>query len=290
MTGMDKSEESLEVKKKKRRKATKANVIRYILLAIMAVIFTFSAYSLTKRFLEYGEGDQAYEEVDNMFYTTTDTGDDQGNGTAESDGKVAVSKEKKKWTWDFSKLKKLNKEAVGYIRQEDTRIQYPILQHSDNSYYLTHLYDNTYNRNGSIFLDYRLTEKFDSKNTIIYGHNMWSDAMFGTLTQYLDEKSYYKKHPTFDIYEGDDHYICYVFAMFEANAKNDPVYQYSFTSDEEFTQWIKEQRARSVYDTSKRVREITKDDKIITLSTCTKNNSSKRVVIMLLRGELIVDE
>lgn len=95
---------------------------------------------------------------------------------------------------DFDALKQQYPDAVGWLYCPDTIIHYPIAQGSTNSTYLRHLLDGTYNSNGSIFLDYRNDEDFSDANSIIYGHNMHTDAMFGTLPEYQNQH-YYDAHP-----------------------------------------------------------------------------------------------
>jgi len=274
-----------DIKKKKKKGDIIYNTIRYIVLLIAAGVFTYASYNLTKAYLEYKVGDDVYEGINDMFNQPVDN-----NGNVISgDGTVEVVSDKKKWVWDYDLLLDKNPDAKGWIRQEGTRIQYPILQGTDNEYYLTHTVDRTYNKNGSIFIDYRIKEGLNAQNSIIYGHNMWSDSMFGTLEKYTKSKEYWDQNPSFHVYIGKKHYIYYVFASFEAAAQNDNVYQYAFVSDEEFEAWQKEVRARSVYQTDT-VGNLTKDNTILTMSTCTtRNDQSRRVVVLCVRGEEIVD-
>jgi len=84
----------------------------------------------------------------------------------------------------FDELQKKNKDIIAWIYCENTPINYPVLRCEDNSYYLNHLPDGQYNKNGSLFVDYRCSSNFSDFNTIIYGHNMKTEKMFGSLTNY----------------------------------------------------------------------------------------------------------
>lgn len=97
---------------------------------------------------------------------------------------------------ELKALQKLNKDMAGWLTIADTEIDYPILQSTDNDYYLHHNYKNEKARAGSIFKDYRNTNEFLDKNTIIYGHNMKDGSMFADLRKYLD-KDFLAAHPTF---------------------------------------------------------------------------------------------
>ena len=73
---------------------------------------------------------------------------------------------------DFNELLKKNPDTVGWIKVEGTKVNYPVVQASDNNYYLSHAFNKTANQGGWIFADYRVNFKDFGKNTIIYGHNM----------------------------------------------------------------------------------------------------------------------
>ena len=158
---------------------------RTLVLIVALCVFTYSAYRVTKIMLEYNEGDTEYANIESMFIMNQpDETDKQGKTK-----KTAVKEDEqdKKWVFDFDKLLAINQDAKGYIRQDGTLISYPVLQGTNNSYYLYHTFDHTYNRNGSIFIDSQIEKGFDAKNCIIFGHNMWTDTMFGTLTKYTDQ-------------------------------------------------------------------------------------------------------
>ena len=91
------------------------------------------------------------------------------------------------------------KEIIGWIYSDGTPINYPIVQTTNNEYYLRRLIDGTYNQAGSIFMDYKNSSDFSDYNTIIYGHNMKNDSMFGTLTSY-ESQDYYNEHKEMYLY------------------------------------------------------------------------------------------
>ncbi len=262
------------------------NIVRIVALVIAAGTFTYASYSLTKTYLDYQEGDAVYEDVQDLFIQEADDG---GSGSQGGSQSVNINDSEEKWVFDFDKLVAINPDARGYIKQDNSRINYPIMQGKNNDYYLHYTFNGTYNRNGSIFLDYEIEEGLNAQNAVVYGHNMWTNTMFGTLVKYKN-KDYYEENPTFDVYVGSKHYIYYVFASFECNAVGDDVYQYRFATDEEFEAWQKKQRARSYYQVES-VPELTADDYILTLSTCTtRDDKSKRVIVMCVRGEEMVDK
>ena len=56
---------------------------------------------------------------------------------------------------DFTELKQTNSDVIGWIQVNGTNINYPFVQTNDNSYYLTHAFNKSYNDAGWVFLDYR---------------------------------------------------------------------------------------------------------------------------------------
>ena len=91
---------------------------------------------------------------------------------------------------DFTKLVELNDQSVGWITIDGTAIDYPVVQGDDNSYYLTHDFNNSSSIQGSIFMDYRNQPDFSDWNNIVYGHNMDNGSMFGALVKYRKQAFY----------------------------------------------------------------------------------------------------
>ena len=87
---------------------------------------------------------------------------------------------------DYELLQSINEDYIGYIVIPDTEISYPIVQGKDNSYYLNHTFQREKNKNGCLFVDVKCERALIDLQTIIYGHHMKNDAMFGALDQYKE--------------------------------------------------------------------------------------------------------
>lgn len=266
-------------------------IIRYVIMVFALGVFMYSAYRLTLIYIESKESMEVYDEVKNMFISDDADG---GQITDEQGMTISNSTSGSQFVWDYEKMLAYNSEAVGYIRQDNgDYIDNPILQHSDNDYYLTHLANNQESSVGSIFVDYRIEEGLEARNAIIYGHNMGkrvNNIMFGSLNWYYycdDDPDYYKNHPTFDVYVGYKHYKYYVFAAYKTEAEGSWTYTYSFENDEAFLKYVNDCKARSKYDFDQ-AGEITAEDKIITLSTCCESDD-KRMIVQAVRREEIED-
>lgn len=191
---------------------------------------------------------------------------------------------------NWKALKKINKEIVGWITIDDTKIDYPVLEHKgDNAYsqyYLYRTYKKGSSQHGSVFVDYRCKDSVKSKNVILHGHNMKFDGtMFSALMGYGDltgNLKFYKKHPVIDFNtpEADSKYkIISVFktSTYYAHGEFFNYMQADFLSDAEFMNFVYNVRERSLIDCPVMVNE---DDTLLTLSTCSYEFSGFRTVVV----------
>lgn len=175
---------------------------------------------------------------------------------------------------NFDELQKKNKDIIAWIYCENTPINYPVLRCEDNSYYLNHLPDGQYNKNGSLFVDYRCSSNFSDFNTIIYGHNMKTEKMFGSLTNYK-KQSYYDEHPIIYLLTPQQNYQIKLVSGFITSSDSN-VYSFSETFKER-KEFIDYAQLNSVFTSGVK---ITETDNLITLSTCSYENSNARFVVI----------
>ncbi len=183
---------------------------------------------------------------------------------------------------EYKVLYNKNKSLIGWVKIDDTIIDYPVMQTVNNEYYLDHNLEQEHDKNGSIFMDTNCDAAKPSMNLIIYGHHMKSGAMFGSLNKYSKE-SYYKEHPIiqFDtIYEKGTYQVMYVFRSRVYN-ENEIVFKYyqffDANSAEEFDSYMEEMSALSLYDTGV---TASYGDKLLTLSTCDSSEKDGRFVVV----------
>ena len=176
---------------------------------------------------------------------------------------------------DFNKLKEQNSDAVAWIKVNNTNIEYPVVKTNNNSFYLNHSFDKSQNSAGWIFADYR--NKFDNtdKNIVIYGHNMRDDSMFGSLKNILNSDWYDNEENTnITLYTENEKCIYKVFSIYKIESE-DYYITTEFENDKKFEQFVNTIKKRSIKDFSV---DVSKDDNILTLSTCA-NNNKYRVVL-----------
>ncbi len=183
---------------------------------------------------------------------------------------------------EYKMLYSLNQKLIGWVKIDDTYIDYPVLQTSNNDYYIDHNFDQEQDRNGSIFLDADCTILPRSTNLILYGHHMRSGRMFGQLNKYSSE-SFYEDHKLiqFDtIYERGTYEVMFVFRskVYEESEIVFKYYQFiNAASETEFNSYMREMAEMSLYDTG-----VTAEygDELLTLSTCDYYTDYGRFVVV----------
>lgn len=186
---------------------------------------------------------------------------------------------------EYQTLYNKNKKLIGWLKIDDTIIDYPVMQTANNEYYLDHNFNQEYDKNGSLFLDKDCDVVRRNTNLIIYGHHMKSGKMFGNLNNYSSEE-YGKKHALiqFDtIYEKGTYEVMYVFRSRIYNEDEVVFKYYQFfdaASEAEFNSNMQEMAALSLYDTGVTARY---GDELLTLSTCDSSEADGRFVVVAKR-------
>lgn len=181
----------------------------------------------------------------------------------------------------LEEIRAVNPDIMGWIKMDETEINYPFVVGDDNDYYLTHAYNGEYLRSGTIFADYRCsdTSLLDNRNTVLYGHNMASGEMFAVL-------NYYKRRP--EVFNNDvviysfDGIYTYRPVLFLDTESSFYYYRVQFGSDTEFVEYqdklLKEAIWKSDY-------KLSASDRLLTLSTCSNDSiTGRRVLVARLVG------
>lgn len=181
---------------------------------------------------------------------------------------------------DFEALHLQNPDIIGWIYSPDTPINYPIAQSEDNSYYLRRLIDGTRNTAGTIFADFRNAPDFADRNTLVYGHNMKNNTMFGTLSEYR-RQDYYEAHSLLWLLTPGGSYKLEPLSGFVTRADSD---SYTiFETQEALHSYLDEAVAQSGFRTETDLDTV---ERIVTLSTCTYQGDDKRFILVCALTEL----
>ena len=195
---------------------------------------------------------------------------------------IVVPQNEKEKTERMSKLETLqkqNSEIVAWIEIKNTKINYPVVQGSDNSYYLNHNYKKKYSVNGAIFLDKDYVWDPPSSNLLIYGHH----TTFKDLLKY-ENKNFYKKHPTIRLTTNQEDVNYEIIAVFKSKVyyqseKNVFRYYYFINAknEKEYNDFVANSKKASLYDTGKTANY---GEQLLTLSTCSYHTKDGRFVIV----------
>lgn len=176
---------------------------------------------------------------------------------------------------NFDDLIAKNNETVGWIKVNNTNVNYSILKHTDNEYYLKHDFNKNYNIYGWVFADYRDDFEYFGNNTIIYAHNMTDRSMFGSLVWCLRESWYTNNENQFiKISTPKSNTVWKIFSIYTIKPEVYYLKTY-FESPEEHQIFLDVLKGRSIHNFNE---DVTPNDKILTLSTCS-DDGTKRVVI-----------
>lgn len=249
-----------------RKKEKRVNKLILLIRIISVIVIVISLYYI---YLWYEDNKNTEEIVDNIFENANILYEDV---ILDNDMKTSLA------NVEFDKLININSDTVGWIRVLGTDINYPVVQTSDNNFYLNHSFDKSYNKSGWIFADYTNTNlKINEldKNTVIYGHNRQNNTMFGTLSNTLKEgwrKEIENQYINFSTL--NKNMVWQVFSTYTIDSE-DYYIQTKFASNTDYEKFLNTLKNRSTYNFNV---NLSKEDKILTLSTCTNIGEGRTVV------------
>ncbi len=176
---------------------------------------------------------------------------------------------------DFTELLKQNKDTVGWLIVNNTNINYPVVQTTNNDYYLKHAFDRSKNYAGWVYADFRNDFETLSKNTVIYAHGRKDGVMFGSLMNTL-KKNWYTNTENQIIQLSTLNYntMWQVFSIYKVEAESYYITT-DFSTDQAFAEFLSTMKNRSIYDFGVSVSE---SDRVLTLSTCYNDKGTRLVV------------
>ena len=231
------------------------NVITVCLIGIILV----SGYKIGKTMWEYQVAKSAYTNISEK--------------TAKVDPKQFTG------VVDWRALKKVNPDVQGWLYQKDTVINYPVVQGTDNDTYLHTRFDKQWSGGGTLFVDCRMEKDFKGFNSIIYGHHMKDGSMFRSIRGYTKEDGYYDKHKTLELATPHGNYHLVVFSAFITKATDEDTYKMTYDEAEKQA-YIDRAWDRSELPITRDSVDVTKNDRLVTLSTCAYDYEEARYIVM----------
>ncbi len=282
---------SKEYKRKNFFKQLNFITLKYICLVVILCALVFSSLDFYKNFVAEKNVNKINEQLTNIL--------DDYNFIDENDTNIIESEEEEeenntsstpstpssyytKYEQVFDNLTEINDETVGWLTVNNTKVNYPVVQHIDNEYYLKRDFNKQKNSYGWIYMDYRNNIYNMSNNTIILGHNLKNGMMFGTLRYVLNEKWYTNEENQIITFNTKVKNMKWkIFSIYRVPVTNDYMYA-NFADLDEFQKFIDFIKNRSIYDFKT---EVTKEDHILTLSTCASGSSQRLVIHAVLIKE-----
>lgn len=274
----------------KKERKNSFSIPRFLLLTLACALFFYSGYRLfahwnEDRQSEQGQQaliDQAVVIIEPTEGQTVPTRAPKQTETTDATEPEPVLVDAPPIFVDFETLLAENPNIVAWIYSPDTVINYSVVQGEDNQYYVDRLPDGRFNAHGSIFLDYRNLSDFSDFNSILYGHNMVNNSMFGTLHDY-HRQEYYEKHPHMWIITPDTAYRLDLIAGIITPSDSDS-YEL-FNSLEELHAHVEYALSESVFDAGEV--DVQSISHIMTLSTCSYEYATARFILI---GNLVPAE
>lgn len=291
----------------RKKKGSRVGTFFSTLLLVVALgVFGYSAFTLYGYYKEYKAGTDEYGNLNDKYVSIVPSGSGQDETTEPAeDGAASVltnveeledpdtletkveaaAKEEAVENGEtktlpalinpinFTELKAINEEIIGWIRIGALDLSYPVAQGTDNAYYLHRTFERVDNFAGCIFLNCDNTRYFTDQNTIVYGHNMKNGSMFGKLKEF-QKQEVYDSNPYFWIFTPEFIYQYRIFSCSVVNKIGDP-YRTRFVT-EDFQSFIEACQSGSMIDNGGV--QVTTEDRIVTLSTCTGNDSTRLIV------------
>ena len=225
------------------------NLLNLLIVVCFLPLFLFGVYAVW-------DSEQVYKQSDTTLYETY-------KPNSEDD-------------LFFEELKKINPEVVGWLKVDQTHIDYPIVQSTNNSKYVNTNVKGEFSLAGSIFLDCKNRQDFSDMNNILYGHQMKKHKMFGDL-KFFSEESYFEKHKKGAVYYGDKWQEVEFFAFLYVDAYDSVIYNTGLESvdaQESYLSYVK------THASNFRELAFQQNEHFITLSTCSNINTNERYVLI----------
>ena len=256
---------------------------RIVIIVIASIAVIISGIMLLRTTLEYRAAEEEYAGLEQ--YAVTGAGEDFEKAQAEAfeEEDEEEEEEEKPLTRNYNRadfpdiavdhdsLKKINSSYVCWLYAPGADINHPVVQTTDNEFYLHHTFEMKKNSAGCIFMDSEVDPMLKSWNTFFYGHNMKNGTMFGHLKNYINNKAVYDNNPYIYVFRPEGIYRYEIFSFYLD--QTDSKMYYNVKNFKEYRAYLREATRKSVRECAA---EANRDLNIVTLVTCSGSGSNKQ--------------
>lgn len=248
-------------------------IISIILVAIIIVCLSIIGY----KYYNYNKDDKLNSEIQDLQPVINEASDSENNSSGENDGQDQSKDGDYVNSANEEELKSINSDYKMWIQIENTNINYPVVQGSDNDYYLKHNFRKESNISGTVFVE-SANDIDNDKNIILYGHNMRNGTMFNNITNYKEE-SFFNEDNKINIIMNNTLYEYEVFSVYVKNVSEVNL-AIGFASEDEFINYAYNEAEESLY---KKDVDFSAEDNLITLVTCSYEFTDARTIVVARR-------
>ena len=257
--------------------------LKISLIFLFSCVFLVSSYMLLDYFLESKKQADAYDQLADMVASAPKP-TQPVQPTEPADPSEPAAPTIPEPLPEYIEVSALTGDMVGWMRIDDTKINYPVMQTPDSpDYYLHTDFYGKYALHGCLYAEEACDIDRPSDNITIYGHHMGDGSMFAGLMKYKN-KSYWENHRYIVFDTLTEHHTYEIFAVFTTTATKGKGFSYHHFIDAEdaaeFEEFIQDCRDLSLYDTG--IVPVY-GDKLITLSTCEYSQKNGRLVVVAAR-------
>jgi sortase B len=180
----------------------------------------------------------------------------------------------------LEELQAINPDVCAWLTVDGTNIDYPVVRGETNLDYINMDVYGEFSLSGSIFLDCRNERDFSDYYSVIYGHHMAGDVMFGEIPYFL-KTGYFQKHTTGTLFLPNQTCDIQWFACVETDAYDQYMYGLIYADDENSTEKMNA-LLDDIRQTAQQYRDIgvTASDHLIALSTCSDTETNGRTLLI----------
>lgn len=248
-------------------------LINIILVAIIIVCLSIIGY----KYYNYNKDDKLNSEIQDLQPVINEASDLDNNFSGENDGQDQSKDGDYVNSANEEELKSINSDYKMWIQIENTNINYPVVQGSDNDYYLKHNFRKESNISGTVFVE-SANDIDNDKNIILYGHNMRNGTMFNNITNYKEE-SFFNEDNKISIIMNNTLYEYEVFSVYVKNVSEVNL-AIGFANEDEFINYAYNEAEESLY---KKDVDFSAEDNLITLVTCSYEFTDARTIVVARR-------